>query len=178
MRKQSLVLTIVMSLCMPFAASADAPTIKSGTPVVYLAHNLDEKDNLGWCIDTVGRGFAEKLHAHSCKPKRQQALDTQFSYHKESLQIRSVPFADKCVSLTQPNHQNNPFGLIDCNPSDASQQFVYDPNTLEMQLANQVSKCMVVGQGSRSAGPFMSRKLAYASCMSTDNQYKQWVVKQ
>ena len=53
------------------------PYIKTPSPVIYLENNLDEKDNLGYCLDTIGRGFADKLHAHSCKPR---GGDVQFRY--------------------------------------------------------------------------------------------------
>ena len=55
----------LLMLCSPMAAYSAPPDLKTPTPVIYLADNLDEQDNLGFCIDTVGRGFAERLHAHS-----------------------------------------------------------------------------------------------------------------
>jgi len=60
------------------------PILQTPSPVIYLADNLDEQDQLGYCIDTRGRGFNEKLHAHSCKAK---GGDVQFFYNKETLQI-------------------------------------------------------------------------------------------
>ena len=56
---------------------ASIPNIKTPAPVIYLEDNLGEKDQLGYCIDTKGRGFGEKLHAHSCKPR---GGDVQFRY--------------------------------------------------------------------------------------------------
>ncbi|GAM60755.1 hypothetical protein JCM19232_3697 [Vibrio ishigakensis] len=74
------------NLCLVVSCSAfaSAPDLKSATPVIYLADNLEEKDNLGWCIDTDGRGFSELLQAHSCKPAAEEPLDTQFRYIIES----------------------------------------------------------------------------------------------
>ncbi len=50
-------------------AVAEPPQLQTSAPVIFLADNLDEQDKLGWCIDTQGRGFSERLHAHSCKPQ-------------------------------------------------------------------------------------------------------------
>ncbi|NRB29925.1 MAG: hypothetical protein HRU27_04945, partial [Rhizobiaceae bacterium] len=65
------------------ALAAD-PDLKTPSPVIYLADNLDEKDNLGWCIDTVGRGLSDRLHAHSCKPR---GGDVQFKFDAQTGQI-------------------------------------------------------------------------------------------
>ena len=46
----------------------NAPIIQTPAPLIHLAVNLDEQDELGWCIVTRGNGFAEDLHGHSCKP--------------------------------------------------------------------------------------------------------------
>ena len=98
-----------MIVCLgPSAARAEAPLLQSGTPVIYLAENLDEKEQLGWCIDTRGRGFAETLHAHSCKPAGRTAKDTQFSYDAESGQIRSVAFEEKCMAFSDPENKVQP----------------------------------------------------------------------
>lgn len=37
-------------------AFAEAPALKNKAPFIYLADNLDEDKQLGWCIDTLGRG--------------------------------------------------------------------------------------------------------------------------
>ena len=65
-------------------------------------HN--EKDKLGWCIDTKGRGFTEELHAHSCKPTNKDASfvfddDVLFRYNDVSGQIRSATYANKCAQI-------------------------------------------------------------------------------
>ena len=39
----------------------NTPIIQSPTPLIHLADNLDEQDQLGWCIDTQGNGFNENL---------------------------------------------------------------------------------------------------------------------
>ena len=72
------------------------PYIKTPSPVIYLENNLDEKDNLGYCLDTIGRGFADKLHAHSCKPR---GGDVQFKYGYDQKRIQSATFEGKCVEV-------------------------------------------------------------------------------
>lgn len=170
--------TLITLISVSLLANADAPKIKSATPVIYLADNLDEKDELGWCIDTLGRGFAEILQAHSCKPARGKASDTQFSYDKESGQLRSVAFEGKCAALNKPEDKQKPFGLIDCSGDDASQKFVYETESMQIQIGKDKSQCMIVSSNSSSAGPFMSRKLVYASCSSIEDKYKQWTIRQ
>ena len=171
-------ITLAMFVCFgSVTAKAEVPVLKSGTPVVYLADNLDEKDKLGWCIDTVGRGFAEKLHAHSCKPAGQEAKDTQFSFHAETGQLRSVPFQGKCVTVSDQDNKKKPFGLLDCVSGKPSQKFVYDETSMEIRIGSTPSNCVIVATKGRTAGPFMSRDLIYADCKSVDQKYKQWVVK-
>ncbi len=175
-KRLMLAATLLVSFGL-LTAEAEPPVLQSGTPVIYLADNLDEKDKLGWCIDTKGRGFAETLHAHSCKPAGHGDNDTQFSYDAKSGQIRSVAFKGKCMAFSAPENKAQPFGLLDCASGAASQKFVYEPRSMEIRIGSDTSRCVVVGAGSASAGPFMSRALLYADCGSVAEKFKQWVVK-
>lgn len=177
MLKYTAAFSFVLALAVPLSAHADSPSIKSGTPVIYLADNLDEKDKLGWCIDTEGRGFAETLQSHSCKPAGRGDSDTQFSYHEASGTIQSVPYEGKCMTLSDPENAVWPFGLLDCVPGKESQKFVYDQASMEIWIGSDPSKCVVVATDSIAAGPFMSRDLILADCDSVETQFKQWVVK-
>ena len=57
--------TAFLLMCaLPISANALPPELQTAAPVIYLADNLDERSNLGWCIDTVGRGFGDQLQAH------------------------------------------------------------------------------------------------------------------
>ena len=87
----------LLMLCSPMAAYSAPPDLQTPAPVIYLADNLDEQDNLGFCIDTVGRGFSERLHAHSCKPR---GGDVQFDYDRR--RIVSATYAGKCATLQAP----------------------------------------------------------------------------
>jgi len=71
----------LLASLISLSANAAPPELQTPEPVIYLADNIDEKDNLGWCIDTLGRGWSEQLQTHSCKP---QGGDVQFFYNKET----------------------------------------------------------------------------------------------
>ena len=153
---------------------AATPGVKTPAPVIYLQDNLDEETNLGWCIDTVGRGFGEQLHSHSCKPK---GGDVQFDFNATSGNIESVEYAGKCLTIVDGADANIPFGLLDCIADQDSQQFIYSSDNLQFHPANDDSLCIAVGSSSRKAGPFMSRDLLLAKCADTDSKFLQWIVK-
>jgi len=165
---------LLLSLLVTLPANAATPDLQTPAPVIYLADNMDEKDNLGWCIDTLGRGWSEQLQTHSCKP---QGGDVQFSYNKETRQIMSVEFQGKCASLHEAPAAGVSFDLLDCSATSAAQLFSYNAETLEFKPEGDRSLCIAAGAASKSAGPFMSRILELAPCASTDASLKQWVVK-
>lgn len=148
---------------------AQPAAVQTPAPVIYLADNLDEKDNLGWCIDTVGRGYAETLHAHSCKPR---GGDVQFGYNADSKHIYSVEFTGKCMVIL--NRGNTTFGLTECDPADPQQQFEFNTVDGEIRVAADGNQCVSVGEASRSAGPFMSRDLILTACSKTAPKQRLW----
>ena len=162
----------LLMLCSPMAAYSAPPDLQTPAPVIYLADNLDEQDNLGFCIDTVGRGFSERLHAHSCKPR---GGDVQFDYDRK--RIVSATYAGKCATLQAPAAAGVSLGLLDCSEASAGQIFDYDVDAMEFRPGADRDLCLVVGAESRTAGPFMSRSLELAPCASTDAARKQWRVK-
>ena len=168
---------ILMGFCMfgvaalGSAAIADSVVVKTPAPVIYLADNLDEADGLGWCIDTVGRGLSDKLHAHSCKP---QGGDVQFDYDATSGMIRSVAFEGKCMQMNAADAATQ-FGLLDCDTSNAGQKFVLNETSGAISPADAPDSCVAVGESSRSAGPFMSRDLLLAACDSVAASHRTWV---
>lgn len=164
------VLAIVM---LPFAGLAEDAPNPTG-PVIYLADNLNEADGLGWCIDTLGRGFAETLQTHSCKP---QGGDTQFRYDPEAQQVQSVAYEGKCMVLSDADNTAVPFGLIDCVADDPAQQYDLNADTGRITLAADPTQCVVAGANSRSAGPFMSRDLTIAPCEGADTALATWIYK-
>ncbi|MEP0943872.1 MAG: ricin-type beta-trefoil lectin domain protein [Rhizobiaceae bacterium] len=152
-------------------AVAAEPDLKTPAPVIYLADNLDEKDNLGWCIDTVGRGLSDRLHAHSCKPR---GGDVQFRFDGKTGQIQSATFDGKCAQLLNAAGNGVNMGLLDCGGK--GQAFTFDADSGEFRPKFDASLCLVVGANGRSAGPFMSRDLKLESCASTDPKFKRWVI--
>jgi hypothetical protein len=173
--KVSWLSALLLSSLVTLLANAATPELQTPAPVIYLADNLDEKDKLGWCIDTLGRGWSEQLQTHSCKP---QGGDVQFSYDKETRQIMSVEFAGKCATLHEAAAAGVSFDLLDCSATSAVQVFIYNAETLEFMPEGDRSLCIAAGAASKSAGPFMSRNLELAPCASTDASLKQWVVKE
>ncbi len=159
---------------VPTSLYAGPPELQTPAPVIYLADNLDEQDKLGWCIDTVGRGFGDRLHAHSCKPF---GGDVQFLFNKSTGQIRSATFDGKCATLLAAPAAGVKFGLLDCSAASSAQKFTYDTQASEFRPGSSSGLCLVVGSSSRSAGPFMSRNLELASCSSTAAKFKQWRIK-
>ena len=157
------------------AASAAPPDLRTPAPVIHLADNLDEADNLGWCIDTIGRGLSDRLHAHSCKPR---GGDVQFRFAETTGQIVSVAFEEKCMANLHPEDPTEPLGLVDCDASASAQWFTYDPDSMTIRPSEDETRCLSVGADSRSAGPFMSRNLRFSECSEAHIRFQQWVVRQ
>ncbi|MDE0533169.1 MAG: hypothetical protein OXI01_17210 [Albidovulum sp.] len=163
----------VFAFALAQMALAEEANVLTPSPVIHLLDNLDEADGLGWCIDTLGRGYAEYLHAHSCKP---QGGDVQFAFEAENGSIRSVAFRDKCV-VDLPFGSPTVFGLADCDPYLPEQIFVYEPGTLSLHDSQNPARCIAVGEVSRSAGPYMSRDLVWADCDLTDPKLRSWIIR-
>lgn len=155
------------------SALAAEPDIQTPSPVIYLADNLDESRNLGWCIDTVGRGYNDRLHAHSCKP---QGGDVQFTFLEDTEQIQSVAFPEKCMAVNDRNNAQTTLGLEDCDMADQAQQFVVASDNGFIKLKSSDATCLGVGAESKAAGPFMSRDLVLESCDELPVERKRWTV--
>lgn len=151
-------------------AHAETPNIQAPSPLIHLADNLDEADQLGWCIDTQGRGFGEFLHAHSCKP---DGGDVQFSFSADTGLIRSVAYDDYCM-VYDPS-QTSPLGLVICDGTHEGQVFEHN-EAGEITLKSDQSLCLAVGSKSTSAGPFMSRGLDMQPCADVPDAQKLWNV--
>ena len=172
----NLFITIIFTTLLVFSYDilAAPPKLLTPAPVIYLADNLDEQEQLGWCIDTRGRGFSDRLHAHSCKKR---GGDVQFSYTKKTGLIKSATFKNKCLARLSLNLETR-FGLLDCDVSSDLQRFSYINSTKEFRPKNQDTNCIAVGKISRKAGPFMSRDLFLAECNLTEPKYKEWLIKE
>ena len=153
--------------------NANSPIIQTPSPVIYLADNLDEQDQLGYCIDTRGRGFNEELHAHSCKPK---GGDVQFSYNKETLQICSVEFTGYCIEMPGGASKGMSLRLVESDTSSSDQKFIYNEDSGEFVPEEDLTLCITVGETSAAAGIYMSRSLTLELSSETDVKLKQWVI--
>ena len=145
------------------AALAEEPVMQTPSPVIFLNDNLGEPDQLGWCIDTLGRGFGEQIHAHSCKP---QGGDVQFAYIADQRRIASVEFDGKCM-VKSPAGSDVVFDLLDCDASDPAQHFNFDQALGRFSPSDAPDLCVAVGETIRQAGPFSSRDLLLADCETT-----------
>lgn len=154
------------------AATANPTNMQTPAPVIYLKDNLDEKDNLGFCIDTVGRGQSDRAHIHSCKP---QGGDVQFIHEVETGHIMSAEYDNLCLEVVPTSDDNVEFHLSTCD-NKPLQNFTFDEETAELHLTDDYSLCLAAGDASRSAGPFMSRDLQLHTCNDLDDTLKQWVV--
>lgn len=150
---------------MVAAAPAEVPT---PAPVIYLEDNLDEVQNLGYCLDTVGRGLSDRMHAHSCKP---QGGDVQFVYDDEAKRIESHAFPGLCMEIGE----DGGFRLLDCSESPA-QTVVFDAETGLLHPGGIDELCIGTGPDSRQAGPFQSRDLVINACNALPSELKTWVV--
>ncbi|MEM7446413.1 MAG: hypothetical protein AAF414_24045 [Pseudomonadota bacterium] len=170
-RYHTLPCAFAASILTAVPALAEPPDLQTPAPVIYLSDNLDEADRLGWCIDTLGRGFAESLQAHSCKP---QGGDVQFTLEPGRGLVRSVAFPDYCMEHVPD--ADPVFALNTCDATNPRQQFAYDLGTEAISPAGDPDLCVVVGEQSRQAGPFMSRPLLMALCSETDLAFRAWTV--
>ena len=153
--------------------SANPPILQTPSPVIYLADNLDEQDQLGYCIDTRGRGFNEELHAHSCKA---MGGDVQFFYNKETLQICSVEFTGYCIEMPGGASKGMSLRLVESDTSSSDQKFIYNEDSGEFAPKEDLTLCLAVGETSAAAGKYMSRSLTLELSSETDVKLKQWVI--
>ena len=151
----------------------NAPVIQTPAPLIHLADNIDEQDELGWCIDTVGRDFNENLHTHSCKP---DGGDVQFYYNEETNQICSAEYVDFCVEMTGGPVEGMTLSLVDSEPDSSEQKFIYDDESGEFRPDGDNSLCHAAGATSAIAGIYMSRTLTLELVSDTDISLKKWVI--
>ena len=164
---------LTFGLLLSTAAVATPPDLKTPAPVIYLADNLDEKDRLGFCIDTVGRGLSDRLHAHSCKPL---GGDVQFRFDGESGHIESVTFAGRCAALQRPPAVGVTLDLVAC-ADDPLQRFAHDASDGTFRPSDRQDLCLAAGGTSRQAGPFMARDLLLEQCAATPAERTRWVIR-
>ena len=151
----------------------NSPIIQTPSPVIHLADNLDEQDQLGWCIDTRGNGFNENLHAHSCKAS---GGDVQFFYDDETLQICSVEFTGFCIEMSGGPVEGMNLSLVESLTDSPEQKFIYDLNSGEFRAEADTSLCLTVGDTSAAAGIYMFRTLTMELSTEVEQKFKTWVI--
>ncbi len=164
---------VIVPIVDPEETVLNAPTIQTPSPLIHLADNLDEQDQLGWCIDTRGNGFSDILHLHSCKAS---GGDVQFIYNEETLQICSVEFADFCIEMSEGILEGMGLSLIESNTDSPNQKFVYNEDTGEFNPEEDTSLCIAAGETSAAAGIYMSRSLTLELSSETEESLKKWII--
>ncbi len=154
--------------------SSNAPNIQSPEPIIYLADNLDEKDKLGYCIDTKNRGFNDSLHAHSCKPNGEDVL---FYFDEETQQICSATYPGFCAAMIGGPKIGMTISLVKSDTQSSEQKFIYDKESGEFRPKEDINLCLAAGSESDDARPYMSRTLSLQPIESTDKSLKTWVIK-
>lgn len=148
----------------------NAPIIQTPSPVIHLADNLDEQDQLGYCIDTRGNGFNEELHAHSCKAS---GGDVQFVYSEETLQICSAEFTGFCIEMSGEPTEGMSLRLVESNIELPQQKFVYNEDSGEFRPEQDTSLCLAVGETSAAAGIYLFRSLTLELSSEIEGKFKQ-----
>lgn len=156
----------------PTDPESNPPNIRTPAPVIHLADNLDEQDQLGWCIDTRGNGFSENLHTHSCKAS---GGDVQYIYNEETLQICSAEFDGYCIEMSGGPSEGMSLNLLESTNS-SDQKFVYNAETGEFVPQEDASLCLAAGDTSSAAGIYMSRSLTLERSSDTDENLKKWII--
>ncbi len=167
------IVVIDTTVVMDTTIVVNAPTIQTPSPVIHLADNLDEQDQLGYCIDTRRNGFNEELHAHSCKAS---GGDVQFTYNEETLQICSAEFSGFCIEMPGGPTEGMSLILVESNIDLPQQKFVYNEDSGEFRPEQDTSLCLAVGETSTAAGPYMSRSLSLELSSEIEVKFKQWVI--
>lgn len=154
--------------------NSNEPNIQSPEPIIYLADNLDEQDNLGYCIDTKNRGFNDTLHVHSCKPNGEDVL---FYYNEDTQQICSATYPGFCAAMIGGPKIGMTISLVKSDPKSAEQKFIYDKESGEFRPKANTELCLAAGNESDDAGPYMSRTLSLQPRENTDKSLKTWIIK-
>ena len=152
----------------------NAPNIQSPDPIIYLADNLDEQDQLGYCIDTDGKDFSDSLQVHSCKPKGDDVL---FYYNEETQQICSATYPGFSAAMIGGPKIGMTISLVKSEPQSLEQKFIYDKESGEFWPKANTALCLAAGGESNAAGPYMSRTLSLQEREKTDPSLKTWIVK-
>lgn len=166
------ILSLLFCLMQAHPALAEAPQLQNSGPIIHLAENLDEPENLGWCLDTVGRGQSDQAHLHSCKPDSDDPRnrDVLFQFNAETGSIEHGQYQGLCLTIVGAS-----LALIECIGAQ-DQKFSFGEDGTFHPFEHE-EQCLSAGDTSRAAGPYMSRSLIVAPCAEVDPDLRTWVIK-
>ena len=177
-RRTLLTLVALAAALVSVRTSAEPPILQASGPIIYLADNLGEENDLGWCIDTIGPGFSETLHSRACSADDGdiEGRDFSFTYDAASDRIAAVTFDGKCVTANTEG-TGPAVGLYDCQPGNPAQTFVYNAEEKTFHPGGNESICITAATESVDHGMFQSRALALQACNEVDVTLRQWLIK-
>ena len=117
--------------------------------------------------------MGDKITYKNCS-QSYKCSDVQFQFEVETGLIRSVAFAEYCMTFA-PNDQTI-FALETCDLTNSIQAFTFETDTGWIKSSVEKTKCLAVEGESRLAGPFMSRELTLLPCADTPERFIKWVV--
>lgn len=178
-----LLLKIVsLSIVIHLAGNAHAsqPMVPTEPPYIVLSENLDEPNRYGFCFDTLGRGKSDLMHAHTCKPTKDDeprsypGNDTRFKYDASTGSILSFAFDGYCVQVLIAG-EAAVFALLPCT-EDPYQKFVYDESDRTLRLDKDQGRCISVASVTVPAGPWVKRSMLLEDCDDVSASLKQWTI--
>lgn len=163
-------------LLLPTLAAADVPQLQNTGSIIYLSDNLDEPDMLGYCIDTAGRGQAERVQLHSCKPDTDETMDRDvlFALNIDTGRIEHQEYTGFCLTA-DPDAAETTFGLVACSDAE-DQKFAFNSESGQIHPAGDDTMCLTAAAESRQAGPFYSRALGLDTCGAVEAPLQSFAV--
>ena len=146
------------------------------TPYLRIDDNLQEPENVGFCIDLRGWkpvGF-ENAQAHSCKPTGGRAgggTDEEFEPRGGAIVGRAD--ADGHCLQAKSATAGSGVDVPQCDASEPLQRFSWQATTGTLRL-EATTLCLGVGAILRAANTFWARDLILAECGITEAKYITW----
>jgi len=153
-----------------------ALTLGVQTPYLRIDDNLEEPENLGFCVDLRGWNPVrfEDAQAHSCKPSGGRAgggTDEEFEPRGGAI-VGRADADGRCLqakSATAGSGVDVPL----CDGTEPLQRFSWQAATGTLRLEAS-TLCLGVGDSLRAANSFWARDLILAECGTTDAKYITW----
>ena len=148
------------------------------TPYLRIDDNLEEPENVGFCIDLRGWNPVrfEDAQAHSCKPSGGRAgggSDEEFEPRGGAIVGRAD--ADGHCLQAKSATADSGVDVPLCDASEPLQRFSWQATTGTLRLeATTPTLCLGVGASLRAANTFWARDLILAECGTTDARYIKW----